>query len=395
MEGILAVGGFWLVMLAIVMKKPLMAYLESRKTKALSDADANFLERVNALEGSMVTMGKDIQEMKDTSEFAHKLMIDSAQQIAEAHKLLTRNAQDLSEAQKLLATAKHEAGTTKVTVIAPAKEEPKLLSTSAPLINELGKIVDNSTVRFERVLPAPIEKVWQYLTSSECLPEWLAEGSIDQRFGGKVKLNFDVEAVPERAGKGEVIEGAVTFIDPLRALAYSWGTPGSDETSNVSMQVTSEGDKTALVLTHTQLPAEAMAEVMAGWHAHLDVLKARLADVTPPDFRKRFKEVLQTYVAIVATTLLVVGAAAQSAEASSLSPESYGALKVQRTNAAAKYDAIARDADDLKRRIADLKRDNTAEADSAAGSLEGKLDSEYRDMKNLEFTIRDIDNAMK
>ncbi len=90
MEGILAVAGFWIVMLAIVMKKPLMTYLENKKAKGVSDADANIIERVQNLEGSMVTMGKDIQEMKDTSEFAHKLMIDSAQQIAEAHKLLTR-----------------------------------------------------------------------------------------------------------------------------------------------------------------------------------------------------------------------------------------------------------------------------------------------------------------
>lgn len=395
MEGILAVAGFWIVMLALVMKKPLMTYLENKKAKGVSDADANILVRVQNLEGSMVTMGKDIQEMKDTSEFAHKLMIDSAQQIAEAHKLLTQNAHDLSQAQKLLSTAKHEAGTTKVTVIAPPKEEPKLLSTSAPMVNDLGKIIDDSTVRFERVLPASIERVWQYLTSSECLPEWLAEGKIDQRFGGKVKLKFDVEAVPERAGKGENIEGSVTFIDPLRALAYSWGAPGSDAVTNVSMQVSTVGDQTSLVLTHSQLPAEAMAEVMAGWHAHLDVLKARLADVAAPDFRKRFKEVLQTYVAIVATTIVASTVAVQSASASSLSSETYATLKTERSHAAAKYDAIARDADDLKRRIADLKRDTSQEADSARGSLEQKLADENRDLKDLELTIKDLDNAMR
>lgn len=134
---------------------------------------------------------------------------------------------------------------------------------------------------------------------------------------------------------------------------------------------------------------------MAGWHAHLDVLKARLANVTPPAFRKRFKEVLQTYVAIVATTIVATTIIAQPSSASSLSDDTYAAIKTQRTHAAAKYDAIARDADDLKRRIADLKRDNSLESDSARGSLEKKLDSEYRDMKDLELTIRDLDNAMK
>jgi uncharacterized protein YndB with AHSA1/START domain len=394
MEGILAVGGFWLFWIAIVMKKPLMAYIENKKGKGESAIDANMLERVSALEGSMVTMGKDIQEMKDTSEFAHKLMIDSAQQIAEAHKLLSKNASELAEAQQLLATAKHEAGTTKVTVIAPPKDEPKLIGSTAPMINELGKIIDESTCRFERVLPAPIEKVWQYLTSSECLPEWLGEGSIDQRFGGKVKLQFDNSDV-ESDRKFESVEGTVTFIDPLRALAYSWGEPGSDKATQVSMQVTSVGDQTTLVLTHSQLPTEAMAEVMAGWHAILDALKARLAGLTPTKFSKRFKEVLQTYIAVVATTLVVASVASQSAEASNLSPETYNTLKVQRTNAEAKYEAIARDAEDLKRRIAELKRDNTSEAASAAGSLESKLDSSYRELKDLDYTIRDLDNAMR
>ena len=394
MEGILAVAGFWIVMLAIVMKKPLMTYLEAKKAKGLSDADANILERVQNLEGSIVTMGKDIQEMKDTSEFAHKLMIDSAQQIAEAHKLLTHNAQELAEAQKLLSTAKHEAGTTKVTVIAPPKEEPKLLSTSAPLINELGKIVDDSTVRFERVLPAPIERVWQYLTSSECLPEWLGEGSIDQRFGGKVKLKLDNEGV-ESDRRVDNIEGTVTFIDPLRALAYTWGAAGGDATTNVSMQVSTVGEQTSLVLTHTHLPAEAMAEVMAGWHALLDILKARLAEVPAPKFNKRFKEVLQTYIAIVATTIVASTAATQAASASSLSPDTYATLKTERSHAAAKYDAIARDADDLKKRIAELKRDTSREAESARSSLERKLDDESRDLKDLELTIKDLDNAMR
>ncbi len=161
------------------------------------------------------------------------------------------------------------------------------------------------------------------------------------------------------------------------------------------MQVTAVGDQTTLVLTHSQLPTEAMAEVMAGWHAILDALKARLAGLTPTKFSKRFKEVLQTYIAVVATTLVVASVASQSAEASNLSPETYNTLKVQRTNAEAKYDAIARDAEDLKRRIAELKRDNTSEAASAAGSLENKLDSSYRELKDLDYTIRDLNNAMR
>ncbi len=34
-----------------------------------------------------------------------------------------------------------------------------------------GTIVDGRAVRFERLLPGPIERVWQYLTSADRLPE--------------------------------------------------------------------------------------------------------------------------------------------------------------------------------------------------------------------------------
>ena len=54
-----------------------------------------------------------------------------------------------------------------------------------------------------------------------------------------------------------------------------------------------------------------------------------------------------------------------------------------------------RDADDLKKRIAELKRDTSQEAENARSSLERKLDDESRDLKDLELTIRDLSNAMK
>src|SRR5689334_15939323 len=105
MEGVLAVLGFWLFWIAVVLKKPLMAYIE--RTKVVTQ-DSALTERVQHLEGSIVTMGKDLQEVKDTSEFAHKLLIDSAQQIAEAHKLLTFNAQQMADANKFVATVQND-----------------------------------------------------------------------------------------------------------------------------------------------------------------------------------------------------------------------------------------------------------------------------------------------
>ena len=35
-----------------------------------------------------------------------------------------------------------------------------------------GRLITETAARFERTLPGPIERVWDYLTSSEHLPDW-------------------------------------------------------------------------------------------------------------------------------------------------------------------------------------------------------------------------------
>jgi uncharacterized protein YndB with AHSA1/START domain/cell division protein FtsB len=382
MEGIIAVLGFWIFLLAIIAKKPLMAYIE--QSKVANKDVAALTQRVQQLENSVVTIGTDIQEVKDTSEFAHRLLIDSAQQIADAHKLLTQNVQQMADAKKLLDIQANQTQST-ITVVAkpdgsvpPQAHDPKLianerklLTTSTPLINELGKVIGDGTVRFERVLPAPIERVWQYLTAPDCLPQWLAAGSIDQRFGGKVELNFDLEEMPERQDHGAQIHGTISFLEPLRTLSHSWNDDASKLQSNVCFQVSTDGDQTTLVVTHSQLPQDRLHEIMAGWHTHLDILKARLTEAMPPSFRKRYREVLQTYAAVVATTLVISTAALAAPAAVAAPPSSdYQAIQAERSHMLSRYDAIARDADDLKRRIADLKRDTSPEAGRTAEQLE-------------------------
>jgi len=86
----------------------------------------------------------------------------------------------------------------------------------------LGRVIDSHTIRFERLLPGPVERVWDYLTRPECLANWLAEGEMDPRAGGQVELRFDVHEVPERAKAGAIIRGVVARFEPPRVLACSW-----------------------------------------------------------------------------------------------------------------------------------------------------------------------------
>ena len=55
-------------------------------------------------------------------------------------------------------------------------------------MNEDGQMTTAKSVRFERLLPGPIERVWEYLTETNLLPGWFGEGVIQHRSGGEVRL---------------------------------------------------------------------------------------------------------------------------------------------------------------------------------------------------------------
>jgi uncharacterized protein YndB with AHSA1/START domain len=161
-------------------------------------------------------------------------------------------------------------------------------------MSEFGIVTAARTVRFERVLPGPIERVWAYLTESEKRGKWLASGPMDLRVGGRVELNFrhtdltpHVEQPPDKYRQfadGVTTYGRVTRCAPPRLLSYTW-----DEDSGVSSEVTFElspqGNDVLLVLTHRRLGDRAMMlSVAGGWHAHLGILLDHLNGREPRPF---------------------------------------------------------------------------------------------------------------
>ena len=145
-------------------------------------------------------------------------------------------------------------------------------------MNEYSVVTQPDTVRLERVLPGPIERVWDYLTDSEKRGTWLATGPMDLRVGGKVELKFhhaDLSAekeIPERFREkcaGDVrMNGKVTACDPPRLLSFTFGDSGE-----VTFELTPKGKDVLLVLTHRRLAdRKTMVGVSTGWHSHLGIL---------------------------------------------------------------------------------------------------------------------------
>src|SRR3982751_4943611 len=57
-------------------------------------------------------------------------------------------------------------------------------------------LIPPSTVRLERLLPGPVERVWSYITESKKRATWLAAGEFDLRIGGKIELHFENDKLP-------------------------------------------------------------------------------------------------------------------------------------------------------------------------------------------------------
>jgi uncharacterized protein YndB with AHSA1/START domain len=151
----------------------------------------------------------------------------------------------------------------------------------ASIAGEYGTVPEPGTVRLERVLPGPIERVWAYLTESEKRGKWFASGPMELRVGGKLELHFHnsqlappSEPVPERFQKyeGMISTGRVTRCEPPHVLSFTWDEEHGDK-SEVTFELTDRSGEVFLVLTHRRLAnRKDMVGVASGWHVHVGVL---------------------------------------------------------------------------------------------------------------------------
>ena len=77
-----------------------------------------------------------------------------------------------------------------------------------------------------------------------------------------------------------------------RKLVFTWGKEDSD----VSMLLEPRGEKVLLTVVHRRLPTRGMmVGVSTGWHAHLDMLAARLSGEKSEPFWDRFSRLRAEY----------------------------------------------------------------------------------------------------
>jgi uncharacterized protein YndB with AHSA1/START domain len=145
-------------------------------------------------------------------------------------------------------------------------------------------------IRLERLLDAPPETVWRYLTEADLREQWFMGGT-DARAGSEFELLVDhdklsTEAVPYPDGyecfKGRVFHERVLRFDPPRLLRTTFQ---GEKGGIVTYELFPDGEKTRLVLTHSEIKSPSgFQDFGGGWTSHLAVLQEKLAGRSVSDF---------------------------------------------------------------------------------------------------------------
>ena len=142
-----------------------------------------------------------------------------------------------------------------------------------------GVLTEPTTLKIQRLLPGPIDRIWDYLTRGELRRQWLAAGDMEMKVGATFELvwrNNELTNPPGQkpAGFGDEhrMQSRITELDPPRKIAFTWSNSG-----DVSFELEPKGKDVLLTVIHRRLPSRGMMLMVgAGWHMHLDVLVAKV-----------------------------------------------------------------------------------------------------------------------
>jgi uncharacterized protein YndB with AHSA1/START domain len=145
-------------------------------------------------------------------------------------------------------------------------------------------------IRLERLLDAPVDTVWRYLTEAELRRTWFMGGT-DATPGGEFELIVDHDNLSEddvpypesyAASKGLRFTEKVIRFEPPRLLETSFQ---GGKNGTVTYELFADGNRTRLVLTHGGIASPVGAQDFgSGWNSHLTVLAERLAGRSVKDF---------------------------------------------------------------------------------------------------------------
>lgn len=156
-------------------------------------------------------------------------------------------------------------------------------------MNTNGKMISNHALQFERLLPGPIERLWEYITDADKRSKWFCGGSSGLNAGDEFKFvfyNSQLGSPPEPApGKykefGDGFESRAVVVKAEKPFLFVIEWEGV-----VTFKLEEFGEMVKLTLTHEKLTdsKEARVGTLAGWHTHLDILVEVFNNREPKSF---------------------------------------------------------------------------------------------------------------
>jgi uncharacterized protein YndB with AHSA1/START domain len=146
-------------------------------------------------------------------------------------------------------------------------------------------------LRFERLFPYPVEKVWAALSEPDQIGKWLAGGNIAPVTGQEFTLRWD--------HTGDTMDSRVIRADAPRLLEFVWQF-GDGPASVVRWELAPDPAGTRFTLTHTGLSTNELEDTAPGWHAHLDLLEKLLNGAPAPWNWEPFNVLKAHYLEVLA-----------------------------------------------------------------------------------------------
>lgn len=146
------------------------------------------------------------------------------------------------------------------------------------------------SIRRELSLPQSPEQVWEAITNSATLAEWMYPNNFAPRIGHL--FTFHVPPNPAVGFDGLVVRCEVLECEPPRRLAFSWAAAGLTNTQ-VSFQLEPSGTGTRLVFEHSGFDVtppwgeQAFHGAECGWAKMLKQLAAVLTRLNVSNITSR------------------------------------------------------------------------------------------------------------
>ena len=134
----------------------------------------------------------------------------------------------------------------------------------------------DTTLRLERIIAAPREKVFAAWTQAEAVARWFAPGAaykcavptLEARPGGTYRIEM-----AHSGGNVHFVGGVYREVVPPSRLVFTWAWEKNPERGEtlVTVELFEDGGRTRLVLTHELFPSvEVRDSHAAGWNGGLD-----------------------------------------------------------------------------------------------------------------------------